>query len=537
MPIYKCFVVLILFFVSNKKAFGQTPQARSIDSLLSELPKHQNDTHRANILDKLAFSYSTVAPDKGIAYATELLELSRELKWQTGLAKANAVLGINYAARSEYGKAIGYYNEALKISKALGDSSKIAGNTANISLIYRSQGNYPKALAVAFEALGMYEALRDVRNASIINENIGTIYYDRKEHEKAMQYYSAALVGYKAINDKGSIARCYGNIGSVLGATGALDKALENHVMAMETNKKAGNKYSVQINLANIGVIHYRMGDHGAALENHFAALKISEEMGDRHSSAVNTGNIGETYLAIANSGKNFKGTQVLSNKREHLSQAIKYLDRSANLCRELNFSGPYIEFTRVLSEAYTAAGDHKKALEVFKDHVHLKDSLFTIQSKLEITELELKRKEELKNKDLLISKNEKDINRLKAIQERSKLLVILACSLAIIVLILFILKSLFAYRRSNRLLNREKEQHLEYIKTQKELLEEIAHMQAHEVSGPVATILGLVKVFNHDNPSDPSNETVIKGITEVTEVLEEKVKEVIRKKNAMTKL
>ena len=150
---------------------------------------------------------------------------------------------------------------------------------------------------------------------------------------------------------------------------------------------------------------------------------------------------------------------------------------------------------------------------------------------------LEMKRKEELRNKDLLISKNTKDINRLKTIQKQSELLVYLAAGLAIILLIVFILKSLFAYRRSNKILSWEKELHLTHIKTQTELLEEIAHIQAHEVSGPVATILGLAKVFNNDNLSDPANQTVINGITEVTKVLDEKVKEVIKKKNALTKL
>jgi tetratricopeptide (TPR) repeat protein len=535
MRVYSRSFFFILFIISGIRASGQAGKTAVIDSLLSELPKHKHDTFRALILDKLSFAYSNVAPDEGIKYANELYQLSRELKWQMGIARANAVLGINYAAKSDYKKAIVYYNEALKISRSLGDSSKAAGTIANISLVYLSQGNYPKALAAAFEALRIYEAIGDVKNEAIIKENIGTIYYDQKEYEKAMPYYTDALQGYKRINDKESIARCYGNIGSILGATNQLDKALQNHLAALETNKQSGNKYSIQINLANIGVIHYRMEEHGAALDDYFAALKISDEMGDKHSSAINLGNIGEAYLAIANSTKEFKGAYVLSTKSANLKSAINYLQRSTSLCRELNFSGPYIEFSGALSDAYTSAGDDKKALAVFKDHIHLKDSLFTLQSKLEITELEMKRKEELKNKDVLISKNQKDISRLKALEQRSKMLVYLACALAISLLILFILKSLFAYRRSNRLLIGEKERHLKHIKTQKELLEEIAHIQAHEVSGPVATILGLVEVFNYEDPSDPANQTIIKGITDVTHVLDEKVKDVIRKKNTMT--
>lgn len=533
----RAFLLLILSTILCLRVWAQAPRQVLIDSLNKELSNSKDDTNKANILDKISFLYSKTDPAKGIKVGEQLFELSKKLKWRAGMAKANAVLGINYASLSDHGKAISYYGEALKISKELKDKPKIAGNTANICLIYLSQGNYSKALSTGFDALRIYEELNDVRNAAVIQENIGVIYYERKEYTKAMEYYTMALEGYKSVEDKESIARCYGNIGTVLGATGELDKALANHLMALETNRLTGNRYSTQINLANIGIIQSQMGNHGAALDNHFEALKISRDMGDRSSTAVNMGNIGAAYQAAVDSGSNLKGKYLYGSREENLRQAIKYYEQATHLCRELNFSGPLVEFTKGLSDVYFLAGNYKKAHEVYKDHVALKDSLFSLQSKLEIADLEMKRKEELRNKDLLISKNARDISRLKTMQKQSELLVYLAAGLAIILLIVFILKNLFAYRRSNKILSREKELHLTHIKTQTELLEEIAHIQAHEVSGPVATILGLVNAFNSDNPSDPSNQTVINGITEVTKVLDEKVKEVIRKKNSLTKL
>jgi PAS domain S-box-containing protein len=77
-----------------------------------------------------------------------------------------------------------------------------------------------------------------------------------------------------------------------------------------------------------------------------------------------------------------------------------------------------------------------------------------------------------------------------------------------------------------------EHRKHLHKIEEQNSALREIAFIESHKVRGPVATILGLQQLFNHEDLTDPVNKEVIAGITKTTLVLDEIIKEVVRRSN-----
>lgn len=57
--------------------------------------------------------------------------------------------------------------------------------------------------------------------------------------------------------------------------------------------------------------------------------------------------------------------------------------------------------------------------------------------------------------------------------------------------------------------------------------LEDIAWIQSHKMRAPVASILGLSHLFNKDNPNDPANLEILKGITEAAHTLDTLIKEI----------
>jgi len=62
---------------------------------------------------------------------------------------------------------------------------------------------------------------------------------------------------------------------------------------------------------------------------------------------------------------------------------------------------------------------------------------------------------------------------------------------------------------------------HLHRIEMQNEQLREIAWVQSHEVRGPVASILGLVELFNSEDPSDPTNGEIVTLLKEAANKLD----------------
>lgn len=79
-----------------------------------------------------------------------------------------------------------------------------------------------------------------------------------------------------------------------------------------------------------------------------------------------------------------------------------------------------------------------------------------------------------------------------------------------------------------------EQRMHLLRIEEQNVALREIAFIESHKVRGPVATILGLAQFFNYHELSDPINKEMMEGIEKMSHELDDIIKEVVRKSNAI---
>lgn len=517
--------LFILLVICYSPVFAQTNEQISIDQLLKQLPAAGNDTHKIRLLDELSFLYSHSNPTEGLKYAIQALQLSRQLSWQRGIATAHSDMGINYQALGNYHDALIYQHEALKLYMKAGSKRSIAGVLSNIALAYMGQSDYTNALNYNFRALTINEELDDKPTQAVILENIGSVYSAQKIYTKASEYYSMALRINKTLNNTPAVARNYGNIGMVLDAAGKYDEALQAHLQALKGAQEGGNKHMMQINLANIGYVYCHKKDYPKALDYQQEALALSREINNKESIAINLGNIGETYYAMA--------MDTLSrNKNSQFAKAITYLDEAITKCKELGFNAPLAEYEEYLSRAYYRLARYKEAFNTMQEYVALKDSIFSMERLVQMNNLETQREIALKDKNLLLKDKQIQIRQLQVQQKRNEsLLYILGMALLLIV-VGIVLRSLYRFRKRNRLLSNEKEEYLRKLEKRNQLLEEIAHIQSHDIRGPVATILGLAQNFNFKNTSDPNNKVVIEGITAVTEQLDEIVKYIITREN-----
>jgi class 3 adenylate cyclase len=72
-----------------------------------------------------------------------------------------------------------------------------------------------------------------------------------------------------------------------------------------------------------------------------------------------------------------------------------------------------HIYFLNNLSQAYELKGNYKKAYDVYKEYKTLKDSIFSSENNTKIANLEAKRENELKEKEIVILKKEKENQKL----------------------------------------------------------------------------------------------------------------------------
>jgi len=72
-----------------------------------------------------------------------------------------------------------------------------------------------------------------------------------------------------------------------------------------------------------------------------------------------------------------------------------------------------------------------------------------------------------------------------------------------------------------------EMRSHVQRIEQQNKRLKKIAWVQSHRMRSPVATLLGLCDLFNHDDPADPMNAEILANIREQSKALDEMIHEV----------
>lgn len=72
-----------------------------------------------------------------------------------------------------------------------------------------------------------------------------------------------------------------------------------------------------------------------------------------------------------------------------------------------------------------------------------------------------------------------------------------------------------------------ELRKHMQRIELQNKRLKKIAWVQSHRMRSPVATIMGMVELFNYSDPADPMNGEILQNIKELTGKLDEMIHEV----------
>ncbi|XZF14789.1 tetratricopeptide repeat protein [Chitinophagaceae bacterium MMS25-I14] len=464
MRLYKLLLIILLpnFLFAQKQGQALT------DSLLQVLPTAADDTQKVKILDQLSFDYSDVDPDLGIKYGTQSLQLAQKTVWKKGIARANADLGINYAAKSQYAAAMDYYEQALAGSKEMADKSSMAGNMVNIGNLYLSQTNYARALEYFFQGLNIYEELGDKNNTAATFVNIGIIYLEQKNYDRALGYYSKALAIYTRSGNQKGEALTRGNMGIVYDAHGNYTDALEAHWKALAINQSLGNKNGMQLNLANIGYVYSHMKDYPQALQYLNEALKTSEELGSQASTAVNLGNIGETYFAMSGATHNTDSSarQLNSEGLANLRKAIPYLEKAVKLCGEINFFGPLIEFNQYRSDAYLLTGDAGKAYNILVENNRIKDSVFSSERQMQIANMESAKEIMLKNKDLELKNKQLLIYKLDNARKHNQYLLYIFSTVFLLLASGIAIKMLYKSRHSNRILSREKAETVNLLRT-----------------------------------------------------------------------
>jgi tetratricopeptide (TPR) repeat protein len=470
------FALGVLIFLASTNLLAQQQR---IDSLLRVLPSLNDERQRVDVLNDLAFQYTSVSFNETHKFLDEALHIARDIRYDKGLAESLKILGLNHFIRSEYTLAAQYSYQSLNLYEKLEDKAGQAKVLNNLSMVLSAQKDVEQAYKLTLRSLSLKREEGDslgVANSLLL---VADYYSAKQDFRKAETMCRQALKLYETLRNDWGISHVYLSLGNVY-------HAQQNFPMAIRFYKD--------------GVQYARLSDDNmqvTALSERLARLFMDKQMFDSAYHYLHG------TLAYARA----------KNSRSHLLNSMQlltiYFEKTGRLDSALYYM-------RQASTIEHEIADLQKT-----------EQLATVQSLYEF---------EKKEQDLGFQK--KIVRRQYIAIGGVSLILVLSILLGykFYGLNKTNQQAKETFMRLNSEINRMNEsleikvqERTEEIAQQNQRLIEYAFFTAHEIRGPLARILGLVelakiKELTHDR------EEIIKRLEEAANELDDVIRTINRK-------
>ena len=385
-------IALFLFFLVVSKCVFYAQTDYYIDSLIIEVYKAKEDTHKLHILSIIAENGDA---DVWPVYNNEMGKLAARLQNSSQptikltakryLAASLNNKGFFFTERGIPYKAILYFNKSLEIQREIKDLEGQAFSLSNLGTIYDSKGEIDKALEYYFAAVKIRENLDSKVSLAQSYNNIAVLYSNQNDLVNALKYHFQSLKIRKMIDDPSGLGLAYNNIGTTY------THLIETHfkgknkfpdslmTLSLDYFKKGYDSYTIANSKKGIAFSLFNMADHYvlqadcyykkntiqydtliAKAENLFLqSFSIFKDLEEKE------------WLANINNG--------LSNvyfRLNKYSKAKEYGEQAMSIAKELGFPGTIQNSADILRKVYQENHEFEKALIMTNLFYTMRDSV-----------------------------------------------------------------------------------------------------------------------------------------------------------------
>jgi len=428
------FIIIVISLLSIASNAFQKPS----------LNKNKDSLEVLSLLD-LAYSLESKTPYKAIKTYKKAAKLSITIDFDLGSFRSHSYAAIVFSDLAVYDSAIYYNNKALPFAKKIGYKKGIAATYINLGNTYQFFGQYDKVSEHYFKGIQIFEANKDSVNVAKSYQNLAALFSSINQHNKEVEYLELALKTNAKTNtvQNGMI---YGDLGLAHSKLGLLSKALSFFNKADSIAKTVSNKRLDFFVSRNYGEYYLFVQDYEKAILFYKKALKINTHLNDEYYKADVLFKLGETY-----------------SKLKRYNTAISFLEKALRFAKDSMIieiqEKVYLEMTFInenlgnFKQAYTYNKLGLKLSDSLKNERHIK------QINLLEKQFESKKKDsEIYEQRLLLAEQENIIGK-KQMQKN------IAIGLAILFLILS-LSSWLIYRQRQK----RKDQELLVLKNEAQI-------------------------------------------------------------------
>lgn len=420
---FRALTIAIFLLFSFVTTLAQTPQ---IDSLKRELSYTGRDTNRVIILNKISFKYYSVDRSEALSYAEQSYELSKELKYDQGVAESLYKIAGALMFLSDFELAKHQYRECIRLFTKLEDQKGVSKSRAALGNLFVYTGFPDSALLNYEETLEYFITTDNKEGMGQIYNGIASMYSRKGRLKEALEYFIKSSRAFEALQLQEGILQAYINIGITYYDLGSFEMSLDYFERSLELSRRLGSNSKTSNALSGLGKCYVVKKEFEVALVFFNESLAIKQELGDIHGKA-------STILDISNLSKQLgKYDDALAYSKEYLKlskemedrdgiatanisighdflslrnpqNALVHLNEGLRLAQEIKNDLAIKSAYSGLSLAYAEIEDFQQAFSFANKYQQLNDTLFNEERSRQIAEMQTKYETEKKEQQIIL--------------------------------------------------------------------------------------------------------------------------------------
>lgn len=403
--------LIFLFGSSTSKTSSQqienTNLHHNIDSLIQESKQYYNSNSN---------SIPVFDPILKKAYSS-----AKEQNNQNKIGLIFIELGKRQRNNSEFAKAINYIQQAISISEKTLNDELHAKAAHELAVVFRRMGDNTQAHSLYIEALEWSEMANDTFLIHCSLNGIGNIYFHYEDYTKAIEYFHRSL-NYLGKTNRNLLGEAINT--NTLGESWLFlhnfDSALFYLNRSFKINEQIGSELGKAICYNGIGMVHHANGEYYKAIESFKSALAIDRKKLDLVYVSMCQTSLGKTYITINNYAK----AELILKESFEIASSIGSRNRALQALTEL-------------TKLYKATNQPLKALEYIQTSMAYKDSINDELIQHNSEAMSILYKAEKQEREILILKQNAELDGLKLSHQRNTFLAIFTF---ILITVLFVL-------------------------------------------------------------------------------------------------
>ena len=426
---YRLFVVIFSFVFMP--SFINAQAQSEVDSLLAELAKAEDDTNKVRLYFKLysLVAYSDYERSKGFIH--KALPLAEQLNDRRGIVLCYDKLGGAEMVQSNFRKALHYYQIADSLLQDMNwprEQAIIYGNYAGIYKdiglydsaihwntkfieiaeeldndkfkgyglgvtgdLYQIKGQFNLAAKYHLQSLQLFEAIGDESRMGDALLKLGEAHLYGERYDDAEIHLKKAAELYKKVNDQYYLRQCYDNLAYTFLRQEQYDKAESWYKKAEAISRELEDTYGLAGAFEGYELIAFAKGQYELAQLHNQSAIELYTQNEDRY-------NLSWRQVNRAN----------ILHKAGKINEAIQQNTIAENQFKELDAPSGLRKVYENYYLFHKDLGQTNKALVALEKYNEINDSLFNVETKTEIEELQLTYEVEKKDQEIQLLAKDK---------------------------------------------------------------------------------------------------------------------------------